>query len=209
MAAADGNVEEVKVIGAPKPKNTGYTYWKRDAADAHILPDHTPKRVESDGVQIVSEEGAARLPEKTLVSKWNSAGTWEQKNVSSTATPLLQQILCEEAFVLLEGEGHRIAATSATVTGESDVFYVNSKLRLGFELAVKLKWSGTFDGEEVSGDLEVPDLDSSMDSFDVKAKAKAPATAAGKKAADALKSGAKPAIRRAKDELVRRMLEDV
>ena len=71
---------------------------------------------------------------------------------------------------MLEGEGHRIAATSATVTGESDVFYVNSKLRLGFELAVKLKWSGTFDGEEVSGDLEVPDLDSSMDSFDVKAK---------------------------------------
>lgn len=83
----------------------------------------------------------------------------------------------------------------AEVTGESQIFVVRGNPRLGYELNVKIQWRGSFDGGEVSGDLEIPALESDdADGFELKMKpapdpkSKAAATAIKEKGREVVKA---------------------
>mmetsp|Transcript_27172 Transcript_27172/g.63207 ORF Transcript_27172/g.63207 Transcript_27172/m.63207 type:complete len:200 (-) Transcript_27172:169-768(-) len=186
-------------------KKSGYTYWKRDIDDAHVLPDNKPKPLD-ESVKSEQEALPAKAPSG---SRWNSAGTWEEKDISSAAREMFEQILCEETVILLgqpDGET-KVQAFSASVTGDAQVLNIRGTARVGFEFKVNLKWSGTFEGQPVSGVLDVQDLDS-MDLSDFEIKPKASDSAeASKKAAEALKKGARPALKAAAEELGKRMLQ--
>merc|ERR1719264_1874184 len=138
---------------AAKAQKSGYTYWKRDIDDAHVLPDNTPQKLKE-------EEAAAQqqAPERRLQnagSSWNVAGSWEEKDTSVIAREELERILTSGDFVLLDGEGTRICVTKASITGDSQGFNIRGTPRLGFDFKVKISWEGTFEGQEVSGDLDI------------------------------------------------------
>mmetsp|Transcript_29761 Transcript_29761/g.68530 ORF Transcript_29761/g.68530 Transcript_29761/m.68530 type:complete len:196 (-) Transcript_29761:73-660(-) len=182
-------------------KKSGYTYWKRDIQDAHVLPDNKPQPV--DGKE--SSDAPARAPSG---SKWNSAGTYEEKDVSTKACKLFEEILCEDCLILLgQAEGQtKLQASSATVTGTAQNLNVRGTPRLGFEFKITLTWKGSFEGEEVKGELTIDDLDSSMmDDFEIRPKTSG-STDNSKKAAEAMKKGARAAIKAAADDLSKRML---
>eukprot|EP00440_Ansanella_granifera_P018742 gb/GFBE01020360.1/.p1 GENE.gb/GFBE01020360.1/~~gb/GFBE01020360.1/.p1 ORF type:complete len:189 (+),score=55.39 gb/GFBE01020360.1/:1-567(+) len=186
-------------MAATEAKKGGYTYWKRDIDDGHVLPDNRPVKMDAGAA------AQAELPKTDSVgSSWNSAGTWEEKDMSVPARAELEKILNDESFALLETESGRVNGCKASVTGDSQAYHIRGRPRLGFEFKVKLSWKGKFDGEEVSGELEVQDLDSSdLDGFDIRIK---PAGDASKKAAEALKKGSRPAIKKAAELLTQRLL---
>mmetsp|Transcript_2284 Transcript_2284/g.4156 ORF Transcript_2284/g.4156 Transcript_2284/m.4156 type:complete len:195 (-) Transcript_2284:157-741(-) len=183
-------------------KRGGYTYWKRDIDDAHILPDNRPQKMDASQAAAAAETAKA----DSVSSSWNSAGTWEEKDMSSLAIEELQKIFCDKNFALMEnGSADRVCAVAATVSGDCQAYHIRGRPRLGFELTVNLSWKGTFNGEEVTGDLSVQDLDSSdLDGFEIRSTTKG--SEASKKAADALKKGARPAIKKAAELLSQRLL---
>mmetsp|Transcript_59021 Transcript_59021/g.172786 ORF Transcript_59021/g.172786 Transcript_59021/m.172786 type:complete len:190 (+) Transcript_59021:63-632(+) len=183
--------------GSDATHKHGYTYWKRDIDDAHVLPDNKPQKLEA----------TAQVETSSTGSRWNAAGTWEEKNVSAAAREELERILSEE-WLLLEGENTRVCSCKAVVTGESQAFNIRGRSRLGFEFQVKVSWKGSFEGEDVSGDFEIPELDSSdIDGVEIRDKSGSKASEASKRCAAALKKGARPAVKKACEELSKRILE--
>jgi len=195
---------------AAKSRKSGYTYWKRDIDDGHVLKDNTPQKLKEEEAAAAQQQ----VPERRLQnagSSWNVAGTWEEKDTSVIAREELERILSSGDFVLLDGEGTRICVTKASITGDSYAYNIRGRPRLGFELKVKISWEGTFEGQEVSGDLDISELDSSdLDGMDIREKkpsGKAAPSEASKKASAALKKGAMPAMKRACEELRKNILE--
>mmetsp|Transcript_98443 Transcript_98443/g.317372 ORF Transcript_98443/g.317372 Transcript_98443/m.317372 type:complete len:205 (+) Transcript_98443:79-693(+) len=191
--------------GEAKPKQQGYTYWKRDIDDAHVLPDNKPQRI--DEQTAAQQAGTLEKKSSSVGSSWNVAGTWEEKDMSAVSREALEQILSND-FLLLEGEGTRICACKASITGDAQAYHIRGRPRLGFEFKGKISWKGTFEGEEVSGDLELQELDSSdLDGLELREKKSSSASEASKRASASLVKGARPAVKRACEELSKRMLE--
>mmetsp|Transcript_40705 Transcript_40705/g.64021 ORF Transcript_40705/g.64021 Transcript_40705/m.64021 type:complete len:191 (+) Transcript_40705:53-625(+) len=180
-------------------KKGGYTYWKRDIDDAHLLPDNRPQKLDEGGATAAQD-----APKDAVGSSWNSAGTWEEKDMSVTARAELEKILTDESFSLIDADGNKVRGVTATVTGDSQAYHIRGRSRLGYEFKVKLTWKGSFDGKEVSGELDIQDLDSSdLDGFDIRPK---PKNADSKSAAEALKKSARPAVKKAAELLSQRLL---
>mmetsp|Transcript_23747 Transcript_23747/g.48388 ORF Transcript_23747/g.48388 Transcript_23747/m.48388 type:complete len:197 (+) Transcript_23747:1-591(+) len=194
MAATEENGDKSK---------SGYTYWKRDIKDADILPDNKPQRLRGEEA---AKAQADATPSNSVGSSWNAAGTWEEKDMSAPARAELERILSDESFTLLESEGgSRVFPCKATVTGDSQAYNIRGRPRLGFEFKVKVTWKGTFDGQDVSGQFEIAELDSSdLDSIEIRPSGMS--SDASKKAGEALKRGARPAVKRAVEELSKAML---
>mmetsp|Transcript_95026 Transcript_95026/g.268544 ORF Transcript_95026/g.268544 Transcript_95026/m.268544 type:complete len:198 (-) Transcript_95026:86-679(-) len=183
----------------------GYTYWKRDIEDGHILADNKPQRLDAAAAAKQAEEIEKKA--SSVGSSWNAAGTWEEKDMSAASREELQRLLSDD-FLLLEGENTRICACSATVTGDAQAYNIRGRPRLGFEFKVKVSWKGTFEGEEVSGDFDIPELDSSdVDGIEIRPRSSSKASEATKRAAAALQRGGRPALKRACEELSKTMLE--
>mmetsp|Transcript_105707 Transcript_105707/g.295987 ORF Transcript_105707/g.295987 Transcript_105707/m.295987 type:complete len:197 (+) Transcript_105707:71-661(+) len=182
---------------------SGYTYWKRDIGDAHVLPDSTPKKLDDDDAVQRLKEDPPRV--SSVGSSWNAAGTWEEKDMSVAARAELERILSDESLALLEGANTKVVACKATVTGDSQAYNIRGRPRLGFEFKVKCSWKGTFEGEEVSGEFQIPEFDSSdLDGFEIRPSGKS--SDASGKAAEALRKGARPAMKRAAETLSANML---
>mmetsp|Transcript_86700 Transcript_86700/g.250398 ORF Transcript_86700/g.250398 Transcript_86700/m.250398 type:complete len:197 (+) Transcript_86700:118-708(+) len=187
---------------APAAKS-GYTYWKRDIGDAHVLPDSTPKKLDDEAAE---QRIKAEPPRASSVgSSWNAAGTWEEKDMSAAARAELERILSDESFVLLEGDGTKVVACKATVTGDSQAYNIRGRPRLGFEFKVKCSWKGTFEGEEVSGEFQIPEFDSSdLDGAEIRPTGKGGGPS--DKAADALRKSGRSAMKRAAETLSANLL---
>lgn len=192
----------------PKQPNRGYTYWKRDIDAGVVLPENKPQRIDAAAAAAARQEDEITRTASTG-SRWNSAGTWEEKDVGAIAHTELEQVLCDPAFAILviESDGTKVRITRATITGDANLVCIRGKPRVGHEFKVCCDWSGTFGSEEVSGKLEIDDLDSSdLDGIEIRPTGKS-GSDASKRAAEALKKGARAAFKRAAEELQRRILE--
>lgn len=141
-----------------------YTYWKRDVAEGDEFLQNKPVKIENPA----AEPNNLERRDSAGVSSWNKAGTWEEKDVSPAARKELEEIfIAGKAGNLADG----VSVASCKVEGECQVFVVRGTPRLGYELKVKLSWKGAFDGAPVSGDLEIPALESDdPDGFEFKLK---------------------------------------
>ena len=126
-------------------KSAGYTYWKRDIPDAHLLPSSTPQPL----AHSASEEsiGNTRTSSAGLVSAWNQGTTYEERDVTARAKSLLSQLVEEigETGSLFQFD---------SMDGEIHAIHVRGKVRIGYEIhKLKLK----VDEESI---IEIDDLDS-------------------------------------------------
>lgn len=126
-------------------KSTGYTYWKREIPDAHLLPSSEPQKL----THSASEEsiGNNRTSSGGLVSAWNAGTTYEEKDITQRAKKVLGDMVCERE---LEG----VELELKTLKGEIHAVHARGKVRIGYEIQ-KLKFS-TDNGK----DIEVEDVDS-------------------------------------------------
>eukprot|EP00742_Colponemidia_sp_Colp-10_P001384 GILJ01001488.1.p1 GENE.GILJ01001488.1~~GILJ01001488.1.p1 ORF type:complete len:204 (-),score=35.30 GILJ01001488.1:224-835(-) len=148
--------------GGKSDLKVSYTYWDRKvkdvpAAHATIAP-----------VRLESQVEAKHDPNQG--SAWNTAGTWEERNITSHMKRRL-----EETLVGLDVEfAHGDLRTSelSKCDGEASVCFVRGKKRLGYEFQLKVKVDGTViqaDGEtRVCGYVSLEDVsDHSGGDYDV------------------------------------------
>ena len=88
-------------------------------------------------------------------SRWNAAGTWEEKDLSSWAHARMTALL---AFKGAASPSVELSCTK--VSGDATLVYTRGKKRVGYDLAIQCEWRGrAADGEEVKGGLELPSVD--------------------------------------------------
>jgi hypothetical protein len=130
---------------ADKRKSGGYTYWKRDIPDAHLLPSSEPQKLGHSA----SEEslGTSRTSSVGLVSAWNAGTTYEEKDITQRAKKLLEDMVCERDLDASDVE-------LKTCTGEFHAVHVRGKVRIGYEIH-KLELS-----TDQSSVIQIEDIDS-------------------------------------------------
>ncbi|CEM24134.1 unnamed protein product [Vitrella brassicaformis CCMP3155] len=131
----------------------GYTYWKRDIPDAHLLPPTAPQRLDAP-LQPPHDVGQRSV---SAPSVWNQAGTWEEKNVSTRVNKRLEGCFRGGHCLMDRPEG-RVTTTKATCSGDSTLCMVRGRIRLGYDLHIDVELTGTWRGDPVSGTLVVKEL---------------------------------------------------
>ena len=115
----------------------------------------------------VSSPSPEQSPESAAVSgsgpsgsRWNAAGTWEEKDLSGWAASRLSQLLS------FQHGGLHVSCTK--VTGDATLVFTRGKKRVGYDLAIVCEWSGGSGTELVKGGLELPSVDqTSVDDFEL------------------------------------------
>ncbi|KAG5242935.1 Chaperone binding,ATPase activator [Salix suchowensis] len=108
-----------------------YRYWVREAtADAAPLP--LPKKL--------SPQDHLHSQPNNLGSAWNTAGTWEEKNLNNWATHRIKDLLLSVASLEFSGGKAEIAQVSKC-SGDAFLVIVRNKKRVGYtyELTLKIK----------------------------------------------------------------------
>jgi hypothetical protein len=143
-------------------KNTGYTYWKREIADSHLLPSSEPRRIEHSS----SEESLkATSSGQSLVSRWNSGTTYEEKNVTDRAYRILADILSQ--LPMIEDYEFDIKSPSKCFKGEVHAHAVRGKPRIGYEFESITLTMSSDSTDNI--DVEILDVDSTdPDGFSIK-----------------------------------------
>ena len=135
-------------------------------------------------------------PEQPGGSRWNAAGTWEEKDLSSWAHTRLTALLSSPSLAA-PASAPSLTVTVTKVTGDATLVFTRGKRRVGYDLQVTAEWSATVDGAAVKGGLELPSIDqTSDDDFEVVVTVKERAKA-DDAAVDALTRG----VRRMKDAI--------
>jgi hypothetical protein len=130
---------------SPESRKSGYTYWKRDIPDAHLLPSSEPQMISHSS----SEENIAntRTSSSGLVSAWNAGTTYEEKDITERAKKVLTELVSQRS---VEGVGLEVKK----IKGEIHAVHARGKVRIGYEIET-LELS-TDDGKTI----EIDDLDS-------------------------------------------------
>lgn len=165
----------------PQLKSTSsYRYWVRtasaDAAPAAVPRPLTPaelaiRNADANGNGNGNGNGSA-----VLGSKWNQAGTWEEKVLSSWATTRVKALLptvepaeCEEGTVRV------LEVTSCS--GDASMVVVRQRKRVGYSFEIEMKYALTgknaIEGkmkvpEACYGELDDLELDVTVSAVDVK-----------------------------------------
>ncbi|KAJ6922270.1 hypothetical protein NC652_016045 [Populus alba x Populus x berolinensis] len=109
-----------------------YRYWVREAtADAAPLP--LPKKL--------SPQDHLPSQPNNLGSVWNTAGTWEEKNLNNWATNRIKELLLSVASLEFSGGKAEIAQVSKC-SGDAFLVIVRNKKRVGYTYELTLKVKG-------------------------------------------------------------------
>ena len=107
-----------------------------------------------------SPDSAAMSGSGPSGSRWNAAGTWEEKDLSGWAASRITALLS------FQHSGLDVSCTK--VTGDATLVFTRGKKRVGYDLAIVCEWSGGSGSELVKGGLELPSVDqTSVDDFEL------------------------------------------
>lgn len=130
-------------------RGKGYTYWKREIPDAHVLPSCVPQKIDKSS----SEESLVdSFGEKKLMSRWNSGTTYEERNITERAKKML-------ILLISEIEHPRLVFTQSTFSGEVHAHAVRGKVKIGYELT-ELNLKMKTKAGDSCGSIQLEDLDS-------------------------------------------------
>lgn len=136
-----------------KPEaGASYTYWVREAReDAAPLP--VPRKLSS--ADIPNSQPA------TLGSVWNSAGTWEEKNLNKWANDRIKELLVSVGSLEFPGGKAQITDVSKCA-GDAFLVTVRNKKRVGYTYELTLKFKGEWTIKEenkmVKGHINIPEF---------------------------------------------------
>eukprot|EP00442_Polarella_glacialis_P055795 CAMPEP_0115123614 /NCGR_PEP_ID=MMETSP0227-20121206/47663_1 /TAXON_ID=89957 /ORGANISM="Polarella glacialis, Strain CCMP 1383" /LENGTH=328 /DNA_ID=CAMNT_0002526051 /DNA_START=24 /DNA_END=1013 /DNA_ORIENTATION=- len=130
--ALPGASKEDNVVDNDNEKFTWYRHreWK---------PTEEPKK-EFKPVQIDASEAEAATPAKPPAgSVWNTAGTWEEKDVTALAQKTLRESM--EGLTEMDAAGGVLSATSVdSVEGDASKPVIRGTMRHMFDLSFKVKF---------------------------------------------------------------------
>jgi Activator of Hsp90 ATPase, N-terminal/Tetratricopeptide repeat len=144
-------------------RTTSYFTRELSEEEKNRIGDTAPKRLDSSSSSPPvstcnaandSDAAAAAVP----VSKWNQAGTWEEKDTTSWCSDQLRQRLMETT---VDGIMYKVKIASVDeLTGDASVAVVGGKKRYIFDFHAKAKYEIKDDGDAVvaKGVVRLPDI---------------------------------------------------
>jgi tetratricopeptide (TPR) repeat protein len=142
-------------------KKTSYFNNELSPEAAALIGDIAPKKLDTAGTTGTNKDGTAAADGDKATSAWNTAGTWEERDVTAWAIPSLQEQLTQTTYQLPASSpapGATVCVTAAVVTGHASVATVRGKKRFLYEFAVVIDWKLT-EHVVASGSLTFPDVD--------------------------------------------------
>ena len=152
----DDDENNKEVMRGYKTKSNGAktTYFNRELSEE----DKLLLAASNTGPRRIIEDKALPPVIATSTSKWNSAGTFEEKNVQEWAHARLIALLRAASFQAPDG-GPRISVTSVHhVAGDCIVASARGKTKFIFDLEARLQWEAASLGSTVSGSMELQDI---------------------------------------------------
>lgn len=136
-----------------KEGTSSYTYWVREAT-GDAAPPPVPRK-------LTSQDLSAQSQPPTLGSVWNTAGTWEEKNLNKWAGDRIKELLKSLGSLEFSGGKAEIAEVSKCV-GDAYLVTVRNKKRVGYtyELTLKIKgeWIIREEKKMVNGHIDFPEF---------------------------------------------------
>ena len=136
-------------------KKTSYFDNELDENTKQLIGDITPKMIDPNAKQSKKTQDGT--------SAWNTAGTWEEKDVSKWAKETLQSFLLSCEYVLPEGSPSpgslALVSKVATLDGHASYATVRGKKRYIYEFSIIVKWTLSLGDEQASGQMSFPDVD--------------------------------------------------
>ncbi|XP_052304849.1 uncharacterized protein LOC18107902 [Populus trichocarpa] len=128
-----------------------YRYWVREAT-ADAAPLSLPKKLSPQ--HLLSQPNS-------LGSVWNTAGTWEKKNLNNWATHRIKELIVSVGSLEFSGGKAQIAKVSKC-SGDAFLVIVRNKKLVGYtyELTLKIKgeWIVKEEKRMVKGHLDFPEF---------------------------------------------------
>lgn len=149
--------EECKLLRGYKKTADGRTtsYFTRElsAEETNMLGCTAPKRLDDETVSTPTGDNG-------VASKWNQAGTWEEKDTTAYCKAQLEKRL-QEASVTTE-DAYDVDITKVkSLNGHSSVAVVAGKTRYIFDFEAELKYiMKKNDSEIATGVVKLPDINS-------------------------------------------------
>lgn len=171
------NVEEEQAQSEDQLKKTSsYRYWVRSSS----APKTAPRPLTAEELKAHNISNGTN----TVGSKWNQAGTWEEKSLSTWANGRVRELLPTVEPVEFD---HVCTARVLEVTscsGEASMVTVRQRKRIGYSFEIEMKYvvhlepsSKPIEGkmkvpEACYGELDDLELEVTVSSSDVKDSAK-------------------------------------
>jgi len=153
--------EHVKGYKIVNGKKTTFFHNELSEEAKHLIGDIAPKRLDTTVVSTITTE------KNENTSVWNTAGTWEERDVTSWAKKSLEQFLLKTSYTLDDTSPAPDASVTITrVTkcdGHASFATVRGKKRYIYEFLVMLEWKLTFassnNSDTAEGTMTFPDFD--------------------------------------------------
>ncbi|KAL9230498.1 hypothetical protein vseg_005839 [Gypsophila vaccaria] len=141
-----------------KEETSSYRYWVRQStSEAAPLP--VPKKLDLSNTSSQPPHPHPHPPQ--LGSLWNSAGTWEEKNLNKWASHRIKELLTSMDSLHFPNAKAKVTHVS-TCTGDAFLVTVRNKKRVGYTfeltLVVKGEWSVGGETKKVKGYLDFPEF---------------------------------------------------
>eukprot|EP00531_Pseudo-nitzschia_arenysensis_P010857 CAMPEP_0116142824 /NCGR_PEP_ID=MMETSP0329-20121206/15114_1 /TAXON_ID=697910 /ORGANISM="Pseudo-nitzschia arenysensis, Strain B593" /LENGTH=433 /DNA_ID=CAMNT_0003638085 /DNA_START=49 /DNA_END=1350 /DNA_ORIENTATION=+ len=172
-AAADGEEdtnlftksEAVRGYKIVNGKKTSYFHNELDEKSRALIGDIAPKKIENP---TAAKTATAAVATKQGTSQWNTAGTWEEKNVSEWAKTSLTDLVLATTYTLPSSSPAPGAVVMvekvSKLEGHASVAVVRGKTRFIYEYSCKLDWKLSKEDDELEckGSLAIPDIDGTI-----------------------------------------------
>ncbi|XP_021744136.1 uncharacterized protein LOC110710180 [Chenopodium quinoa] len=141
--------------GAVSEKQTSsYTYWVRETT-SDAAPPPVPKMLSPQDVSKQTSHAPA------LGSVWNTAGTWEEKNLNKWSTERIKELLSSIGSLEFTNGKAEISEVSKC-SGDAYLVTVRNKKRVGYtyELTIDVKgeWQVGGENKKIKGYLEIAEF---------------------------------------------------
>lgn len=146
-------------------KTTTYFHREISAADKQLLGDFAPKKIDQSPQKIPEESS---FP--AITSAWNSAGTWEEKNLTTWATKQLKDMILQIKCPLpefLHLKGNITIQSISSIAGDAAVTCIRGKMKYIYDFTIVINWkiqlANLPSGSTVTGTVTVSDVTADSD----------------------------------------------
>lgn len=146
---------------------TKTSFFDREISDdaKKLIGDIAPKKLEPNNASAPKPIAAGDGK-----SAWNTAGTWEERDVTPWAKETLTALLLTAEYILPDGSpspgAHSIVSKVSKLDGNASYATVRGKKKYIYEFALTIKWVLTLGDDHTKtchGEITFPDIDGTVE----------------------------------------------
>ena len=155
---SENDDDEVDYMKGYKTTKTGgkTSYFTRELPENTITVDNTPKKIDAPspvekGVNISNSS-----------SKWNSLGTYEERNFTSKAHEIVKTLLENSSFST--NEVRIVIWNIRNITGDATTSFVRNKKKYIYDLSLSASWQMEInETTTITGSVDISDISADQD----------------------------------------------